>query len=466
MTATEANDDRSLPRVGVKGVRLKKYEEAVADILLHVTPCFSKLPPLPSSSGKEWPFDCLPPAARVTGDKPGKLKGARAVRKEGQLRSLLRCVVAMLPEEYDGATIVDFCGGTGHLALPLALLLPHCKVVVVDIGSRSLHLLHEKALGRGITDSGELQDSSMSDAVQRQKKDVTYQEQIERQCVGIPNLYSFHGSIETYLEKFDIGVALHACGEASDMTLRACARVGASFVVSPCCVGKLHRQRMNPYIYHATAGNVPTISYPQSTIVQGCLREEDLWNDLAKAADYGDLMEVRTPRNATRRTAKALLETDRLLFMKEQYGYKTALTRMDPWKSSTKNDILLGWFENDGCFRSPFHKGRMTPDDDCNADIEISKQQLFESIGTDPYCQPTSMDGVDWTWQEEEDMRKQLTDFVKGGERKWILPAGMGARKRKMVHCVAEHMGLVHWCHGKTKAEKTVAVAKRHRIVL
>lgn len=447
---------------------MKKYEQAVADLLIHVTPCFSQLPPTHThASGDDWPFDTnsLPSAAHVTGDEPGKLKGARATRKEGQLRSMLTCVLAMLPKEKKGATIVDFCGGTGHLALPLALMLPDCKVVVVDIGSRSLQLLHEKALRCCADGNVVSKDSLMDDAVRNQKNDATYQEQLERQCVGIPNLYTFHGSIETYPENFDIGVALHACGEASDVTLRACAKVGASFVISPCCVGKLHRQRLNPYIYHATAGNVPTISYPQSTIVQECLRQqEDLWNDLVKAADYSDLQQVRTPRNATRRTAKALLETDRLLYMKEKYGYQTALTRMQPWESSCKNDVLLGWLDSisEG-MKSPYHEGKMEPDKDCNADIEISKQHLLERSETQQHCLPTTtslLDRVDWTREEEEAVRSQLVEFVKGNEQRWIFPP-MTSRKRRLAHCLAEQMGLAHWCHGTRRAERTVGVAKR-----
>jgi hypothetical protein len=303
----------------------------------------------------------------------------------------------------------------------------------------------------------------MNAAVNQQKSNVTFQEQIERQCTGIPNLYTFHGSIETYDRHFDIGVALHACGEASDVTLRTCGRVGANFCVSPCCVGKLHRQRLNPYIYHATAANEPTISYPQSTTFRDLLSEDALWDDLVRAADYGDLMQAKTPRNATRRTAKALLETDRLLFMKERYGYQTALTRMDPWESSPKNDILLGWLDDASRqVQSPYHKSDVQPDDECNADIERSVQHLLQDDSSPHYCQPTGLDGgVDWTYEEEEDVRALLGDFVESDERKWILPTGMGSRKRKLVHSVAEQMGLAHWCHGQKYAEKTVVVAKR-----
>lgn len=368
-------------------------------------------------------------------------------------------------DDNTGATIVDFCGGTGHLALPLALLLPHCKVVVVDIGSRSLQLLHEKALRC----SDEMQeDSSMDDAVQRQQDDVTYQEQVERQCAGIPNLYIFHGSIETYPNDFDIGVALHACGEATDVTLRACAHVGANFVVSPCCVGKLHRRRANPYIYHATSGNIPTITYPQSTLVTAHLEEDNMWNNLVKAADYGDFTQVRTPRNATRRTAKALLEMDRLLFMSEAYGYNTALARMDPWESSPKNDILIGWLlaDSNESTKSPYHEGTMEADDESNADIELSRHHFFGRVEDEEKdCEQAAskaVDRVDWTWPEEEAVRALLSEFVISEDQEWILPpTDLGPRKRKLVHFVAEEMGLSHWSHGKKYASRTVVVAKK-----
>ena len=38
---------------------------------------------------------------------------------------------------------------------------------------------------------------------------------------------------------FDVALALHACGNATDYALLAAQRAAAAFVVSPCCVGKL-----------------------------------------------------------------------------------------------------------------------------------------------------------------------------------------------------------------------------------
>lgn len=36
---------------------------------------------------------------------------------------------------------------------------------------------------------------------------------------------------------FDVGLALHACGNATDATLQLALAAGAAFIVSPCCVG-------------------------------------------------------------------------------------------------------------------------------------------------------------------------------------------------------------------------------------
>jgi len=45
------------------------------------------------------------------------------------------------------------------------------------------------------------------------------------------------GMIEEYDQPFDVALALHACGNATDATLQLAVAAGAAFVVSPCCVG-------------------------------------------------------------------------------------------------------------------------------------------------------------------------------------------------------------------------------------
>jgi hypothetical protein len=144
-------------RVGLQGFNLKLFEEITADLLVSCKPCYSELPALPdthtreliSSSIKvnpifkekievevqlpseqgvpppEWPFSAMPLDAGVrlaknnTSRETGKLPGMRAVKKEWQLRSLIQCVLAMLPysafgipdgSEEKKIRIVDFAG--------------------------------------------------------------------------------------------------------------------------------------------------------------------------------------------------------------------------------------------------------------------------------------------------------------------------------------------------------------------
>jgi len=158
----------------------------------------------------------------------------------------------------------------------------------------------------------------------------------------LDNLFSFHGSVEQYTEAFDMAIALHLCKEATDVALCKAAAVQASaIVVAPCCVGKLSNKVLNPNIYHVTGKNVPTVSYPQSSVFCQLIPNQDDWDALVKAADYSNKQESRTSRNATQRTAKALLETDRRIFLEEFHQYRTALMRMDPWEVTPKNDVLV-----------------------------------------------------------------------------------------------------------------------------
>ena len=43
--------------------------------------------------------------------------------------------------------------------------------------------------------------------------------------------------------------------------------------------------------------------------------------------------------------------------------------------------------------------------------------------------------------------------------RTYTFPTGMGSRKRKLIHYVAEQMNLKHWGIGNKNAEKTVVVS-------
>jgi hypothetical protein len=267
--------------------------------------------------------------------------------------------------------------------------------------------------------------------------------------------------------------------------------------VAPCCVGKLSANAFNPDVYHATGQNEATVSYPQSQQFSRLLSEgvpgyktQQDWNALAKAADYSDETEFRTSRNASRRIAKALLETDRRLFL-EECGYSTALAKMDPLEVTPKNDILVAW-RQDAYNGDNNHHHRLidlfgTPDKDCEADIKVAKAHLFsaassgEAAGSNESLsslsslpnkrqkqqqQPTAADRNDWTQSEEAEIRSTILAFLEKTCRDnapneiLVFPTRMGGRRRKLIHFVAQQLNLAHWGQGKKVSEKTVAVAR------
>lgn len=497
-------------------------------------------------SSSPWPFDertALPSCGCVRGGKdnstqqqhrkPQKTKTGkdvggvgdiygnhqRALRKEMQLANMIQTVFALLPdhilhpgEEVQSSIqqkkrkfrIVDFAGGTGHLAVPLALLLPHCEVVCVDLKKWSLDLLHRRV--DGISSSGEKEDEGVvNDDDNNRDKEVDISSFHQNTLNGlhkshntsntirvsqkVPNLSTYLGSIQSYNESFDIGISLHACGEASDYVLRKCLEQKASFVVCSCCCGKLQSNALNPYTFQSTGINEKGVSYPQSkslaSFMNTTVEDDDddserrrvllaeRFDEVARAADYSEWGDVRKPRNACRRAAKSLVEWDRLLYCKEYDDadadcVNVVLTRMVPWEASTKNDILIGWYDH-SCnpYRRPDRKedrgnaGVPEADPSSQVDFEIALQHLFGGHGL-PAIEERDNHANDWSPQEVTEIRIQLEAFLSTDmEKTFRFQRGMGSRKRKLVHYVAEKMGLRHWGEGKKDSEKIVVVARR-----
>ena len=457
-----------------------------------------------------WPFDketSLPQCGCVRGtddhntqNKLGKTKtgkdvggvgdvkcNARASRKENQLVNMIQCVLALLPDDIRNSNatkanrtfrIVDFAGGTGHLAVPLALLLPQCEVVCVDLKKWSLDLLHRRVDGVSLSDDIHMLNNSAHK--------LPCQSNSIKVSNALPNLSTYHGSIQTYPHDFDIGVSLHACGEASDWVLRKCLEQNASWVVCSCCCGKIQQDAKNPYVYQSTGGNEKQIKYPQSKVFASLggastnnnqSMSAEMFDELARAADYSELGDLRKPKNACRRAAKSLVEWDRLLYtmecMQKEDSICCILTRMVPWESSPKNDILIGWFE-DTC--NPYREHKMNTsggklslaslpeaDTSCDVDFQVALRHLFgKHIKDNDYKLPIDSDQNDWTADEEVKMKLEMEQLLlNNGSQSYRFPTGMGARKRKLIHFVAENLGIRHWGEGRKDAEKTVVVARQ-----
>jgi hypothetical protein len=133
------------------------------------------------------------------------------------------------------------------------------------------------------------------------------------------------GSIE-YTKPFDVGIALHACGEATDMVMQKCLSSRASYVLMPCCVGKI---------------KLSALKYPRSQTLADILTRQE-YQVLAKAADFGHVVQQDTSKvNKRRRKCKTILESDRNMYAQEAQ-YKTEMFVMYPHDATPKNDILIG----------------------------------------------------------------------------------------------------------------------------
>lgn len=111
--------------------------------------------------------------------------------------------------------IVDVGGGRGDLAIELALGLgPHTKVTVVDMNETSLIAGKQFAQQCGV------------------------EERINWICKDF-SLFAENGGIE---EPVDAVVALHACGDLSDMALDYAVKQKAAFLICPCCYSKMTHQ--------------------------------------------------------------------------------------------------------------------------------------------------------------------------------------------------------------------------------
>jgi len=174
------------------------------------------------------------------------------------------------------------------------------------------------------------------------------------------------GCLPTPAGAFDIGLALHACGAASDHALRAAAQQGAAAIVSPCCIGKVA----------ATAAAVPAAPepsgegqpadgpgqpHPAGAQARPLHLPRSQWMDrglgaglgeaaaagadaggayaaLARAADFSHADGHGYSQLAA--AAKTNVELDRGLALAEA-GYRVALVRLLQPQLTAKSDMLV-----------------------------------------------------------------------------------------------------------------------------
>lgn len=251
-----------------------------------------------------FPVDICPVSARIyqspiDWDQFESFEGSglpkhRLIRKRQQLQNLTYAVQLMAK---DGDKIVDFCSGTGHLGILLAMRLPKCSIILMENKSYSLR---------------------------RAKKRVD--------ALGLSNVRFYQTNINNFRGKFNVGTSLHACGTATDVVLRQCYRAEANFICCPCCYGSIR-----PY-------NSSGVQYPSSRQFHKANITLEEFIILAHGADQAHAPGTANcvPLCINRgRLCMKVIDTDRKL-LAEELGYQVSLTYLKPKTCTPKNHLLVG----------------------------------------------------------------------------------------------------------------------------
>jgi hypothetical protein len=225
--------------------------------------------------------------------------------------------------------VVEFCCGSGHVALPLAALYPSVHFILLDNRPASIHQAEER------TATANLQN-------------------VKCRC---EDLYDFSPT-----EKFHLGIALHACGPLTDLVMDFCVQQRAAYVLCPCCIGKVQAS---------------PLEYPRSSRFRALFPDRRQYESMASAADlsvrqfFSRSKVVETDKKNTtgssnsnteqeqqqeqqqqqeeqhqqhrrRRLCKTFVEMDRGL-RAEEAGYVTRLMLLTPRECTPKNDLLCGY---------------------------------------------------------------------------------------------------------------------------
>ncbi|KAL7877134.1 hypothetical protein SRHO_G00037770 [Serrasalmus rhombeus] len=229
-------------------------------------------------------WESLPAAVNPT---EGKMSDTRAMRKRQQLNNLIAMVTELA---HPGHTIVDFCSGGGHVGIVLAHTLPECQVILIEN--------KEESLVRAKDRSSQL---------------------------GLKNIGFIQANLDYFTGAFQIGVALHACGVATDMVLDRCVQARAGFVISPCCYGFI--QNTLKFSFPRSKKFAETLTYKEHMIL----------------CRFADQTAVQLPpeRRLIGKRCMGLVDLDRG-WAAETHGYSVRVMTMEPESCSPKNNMLVG----------------------------------------------------------------------------------------------------------------------------
>ncbi|XP_017718454.1 PREDICTED: glutathione S-transferase C-terminal domain-containing protein isoform X2 [Rhinopithecus bieti] len=201
--------------------------------------------------------------------KEGKMSSDRALRKQQQLNNLVY---------------------VGHVGIVLAHMLPSCQVTLIE--NKELSLIRAK---------------KRSDEL------------------GLSNIWFIQANMEYFTGMFNIGVALHACGVATDMVIEHCIKTRASFITCPCCYGFI--QNTSKFNFPKSEQFKKTLSYKEHMIL----------------CRFADQTAVQLPpqRRLIGKQCMCLVDLDRARAA-EECGYSVQVISMEPESCSPKNNMIVG----------------------------------------------------------------------------------------------------------------------------
>eukprot|EP00536_Pseudo-nitzschia_multiseries_P011420 jgi/Psemu1/28843/gm1.28843_g len=126
--------------------------------------------------------------------------------------------------------ILDVGGGRGDIAVAVAEAFPDVRVTVVDVNESSL------VGGRAYYESRKEWWNKSSDS---DSSDDDGDDRVVFVCDDF-------GDYSRTVERFDIVLAWHACGDLSDLALECSLDRSGAFVICPCCYTKRHVQGFTP----------------------------------------------------------------------------------------------------------------------------------------------------------------------------------------------------------------------------
>lgn len=415
----------------IHGVDLKAAEHLVRRLLLHkaLVPTYSLTPSLSSSISPallrllrdpEQPFETVVHPAVDPGwraheaTNPSGVPPKRAVRKRLQIVAVLGALLPLLANEQYRAsplTIYDFCGGCGHIGITIAALFPEVQVGIVDRAEKALLIAQSRY-----------------------------------RAAGLSNVFTLHCNVEDLppeRDTFDIAIALHACGPASDAVLSQAARCSAAIIVVPCCVGAVCNAdiRTRPVI-KINSDNSPESNFvhPARSLTFANVLDSSEYLLLARAADFSE--ENVLKRDQWRGIAKALVEHDRLLFLRDAGYDNIRLVKMRPIQCTPKNDILVAWRGNDSQVVEKNILGNRQAAD--LWPIDHVSNGVFSDFADASVLNGLGEDDVNAV---EEVLRKVVC--APGSLGFYESIAGTGPRARKVIHAVAHSLALSHKSVGK-----------------